>query len=111
MSILQDLWAEINLRCVSYFIAWNQARYRLGPGDRARPRRVRGRQRPRRQVRRGGSRGHRRQVSQAHLPLGRLHRYTGCARVATRAILAGWRGLIEYQQSDIRCLILKAKMI
>jgi hypothetical protein len=31
--------------------------------------------------------------------------------VATRAILAGWRGLIEYQQSDIRCLILKAKMI
>ena len=29
----------------------------------------------------------------------------------TRATLAVWRGLIECQRSDIRCLILKAKMI
>jgi 3'-5' exonuclease len=46
----------------------------LGPGNRARPPRVRGRQRPRRQVRRRGPRDDRRKVSEAHLPLDRLHR-------------------------------------
>src|SRR5262249_52805303 len=49
-------------------------RHRVGFRDRARPRWVRGRQRPRRQVRRGSPRGSRGQIPEAYLPFDRLHR-------------------------------------
>jgi Predicted 3'-5' exonuclease related to the exonuclease domain of PolB len=52
-------------RRVSYFDPHETEHHRLGPGDCARPSRVRGRQRSCGQVRRGSSRGSRRQVSEA----------------------------------------------
>src|SRR5262249_47892660 len=49
-------------RCVTLRLHETK-RHRLGPRDRARPRRGRGRQRPRRQVRRGSARGDRPRIS------------------------------------------------
>ena len=63
-----------SLRVCHLVVLYGTKRNHLGPGDCARPRRVRNRQRSCREVRRRSARGHRRQVPETHLPLDRLHR-------------------------------------